>query len=54
MDRIEPMWTKWTELGSGQYRTHVDRIEPMWTELTELDRCGLNKTEWAELDRIEL
>ena len=42
------MWTEWTELGSGQYRTNVDRIGPIWTELTELDRCGLNKTEWAE------
>ena len=54
MDRIEPMWNEWTELGSGQYMTNVDRIESIWTELTKLDRCGLNMTEWAELDRIGL
>ena len=54
VDRIEPMWNEWTELGSGQYMTNVDRIGSIWTELTELDRCGLNKTKWADLDRIGL
>ena len=54
VDRIELMWTEWTELGrSGQNRTNVVQIESMWIEWTELDKSGLNKTKWAELDRIE-
>ena len=54
MDRTGPNWNEWTELGSGQYMTNVDRIGSIWTKLTELDRCGLNKTDWADLDRIGL